>query len=406
MLDSYEQLKVAADEYGDAFYIVDSSLFEKNYQDMLSSFRSVYPNTHIAYSYKTNYMPKLCSIIQKKGGYAEVVSEMEWMLAVKLGVRPSDIYYNGPYKKKRYMEECLLTGVHINLDSEYEIEIVTEIAGKNTDKVFEVGVRCNMDIGQGEPSRFGFDVKSGTLARAVDRLNALSNVSVTGMHCHLPFRSLDSFKDRARVLIEILEQWPQYRWSYISMGGGYLGGISKEMSKEFSFEPPQYQDYANVVAGAVHELYKDSGQKPKLIIEPGSALVANAMKYVVRVIDIKKVRDRHIAILAGSSYNINPSAKGIRRPIDVYSAHTNKADYYEGLNMAGYTCIESDYLYKNYRGNLSKGDFVVFHNVGSYSIVMKPPFILADVPCLDVAEGKVVPVKRKQSEESIFADFI
>ena len=70
MLDSYKQLKAAADEHGDAFYILDSRLFEQNYDDMLSAFCSYYPNTHIAYSYKTNYMPKLCRIIQEKGGYA------------------------------------------------------------------------------------------------------------------------------------------------------------------------------------------------------------------------------------------------------------------------------------------------------------------------------------------------
>ena len=73
--------------------------------------------------------------------------------------------------------------------------------------------------------------------------------------------------------------------------------------------------------------------------------------------------------------------------------------------MAGYTCIESDYLYKGYKGNLAKGDFVVFHNVGSYSLVMKPPFILPDVPCLEMNDGTIMQVKRKQSVESIFEDF-
>lgn len=223
MLDTYEELKKAADEYGDAFYIVDSSLFEKNYKDMLSAFRRYYPDTHIAYSYKTNYMPRLCGIVQKNGGYAEVVSEMEWMAAVKLGVKPSDIYYNGPYKKKEYMEKCMLTGVHINLDSMYETEIVSEIAERYEDRDFEVGVRCNMDIGQEEPSRFGFDVSSGTLANAVGKLDSLPNVQVTGLHSHLPYRSLDSYRDRVSVLREIVAQMFYKDWTYISVGGGVFG---------------------------------------------------------------------------------------------------------------------------------------------------------------------------------------
>lgn len=404
MLDSYEHLKAVADEYGDAFYILDSRLFEQNYDDMISAFRAYYPDTHIAYSYKTNYTPKLCRIIQEKGGYAEVVSEMEWMLALKEGVKPPDIYYNGPYKKKEYIEKCLLTGVHLNLDSAYEIEIISEIAHKNPNKAFEVGIRCNVDIGQDEPSRFGFDIESGELFEAVKKLNALPNVKVLGLHCHLPFRSLDSFKDRMRVLGKILAEVPDYNWSYISLGGGYMGSVSEELSKEFSFRPSSFKEYAAVVAGGINETYRDKQHKPKLIIEPGSALVANVMKYVTRVVGIKQVRKKYIATLSGSVYNINPSTKGMKRPITVFS--DKQGTFYEEVDMAGYTCIESDYLYKGYRGRLSKGDFVVFHNVGSYSLVMKPPFILPDVPCLEAEGDKNILVKRRQSEESIFADFI
>lgn len=404
MLDTYEQLKEAAAEYGDSFYILDSKLFQANYDEMLESFQRYYPNTHIAYSYKTNYIPKLCRIIQENGGYAEVVSEMEWALAVKLGVNPGDIYYNGPYKKREYIEKCLLTGVHIHLDSAHEIEIVSKIVGSHKDRTFEVGIRCNMDIGQEEPSRFGFDVASGELFEAVQKLNALSNLSVTGLHCHLPFRSLDSFQDRMQGLRKILSQMPGYHWSYISLGGGYMGGVSEEMAKAFSFKPPAFREYAKVVAGGISEIYKEERQKPRLIIEPGSALAANTMKYVTRVVSIKQVRNKHIATLSGSVYNINPSTKGIRRPITVYS--NQPETFYAEIDMAGYTCIESDYLYKGYKGNLSEEDFVVFHNVGSYSLVMKPPFILPDVPCVEVDGEKLITVKRKQQLESVFGDFV
>lgn len=403
MLDTYEQLEAVSEEYGDSFYILDSKLFEQNYVDMLSAFRAYYPNTHIAYSYKTNYTPKLCRIIQEKGGYAEVVSEMEWQLALKVGVKPSDIYYNGPYKKKAYIEKCILSGVHINLDAMYEVEIISKIAGKNKDKKFEVGLRCNVDIGQEEPSRFGFDTQSGELAKVIQKLNALGNVKVTGLHCHLPFRSLDSFKKRMQALRIILEQFPDYEWSYLSLGGGYMGMVDEEMSKAFTFKPSTYDEYAEVVAGGMEMFYRNKEYKPRLIIEPGSALVANTMEYVTRVVDIKRIKNKYIATLSGSVYNINPSTKGIKRPISVYS---EKAEmFYEEVDMAGYTCIESDYLYKGYRGNLSKGDFVIFHNVGSYSLVMKPPFILADVPCLEMDGEKIVLVKQKQSEESVFVDF-
>ena len=36
----------------------------------------------------------------------------------------------------------------------------------------------------------------------------------------------------------------------------------------------------------------------------------------------------------------------------------------------------------NFNGNICIGDIIIFKEVGSYSVVMKPPFILPDVPII------------------------
>ena len=74
------------DCYGDAFYLLDSEQFRHNFLELKSTFESIYPFFNIAYSYKTNYTPKFCKIVNELGGYAEVVSEMEVELALKCGV--------------------------------------------------------------------------------------------------------------------------------------------------------------------------------------------------------------------------------------------------------------------------------------------------------------------------------
>ena len=48
------------DLYGDAFYLLDSYQFKKNFNEVKRIFSSIYSNFNIAYSYKTNYTPKLC----------------------------------------------------------------------------------------------------------------------------------------------------------------------------------------------------------------------------------------------------------------------------------------------------------------------------------------------------------
>ena len=91
-------LENLAEEYGDAFYILDTAQFRTNFAELKKAFSDIYDKFNIAYSYKTNYTPKLCGIVDELGGYAEVVSDMEAEIALRLGVTPSKIIFNGPYK--------------------------------------------------------------------------------------------------------------------------------------------------------------------------------------------------------------------------------------------------------------------------------------------------------------------
>ena len=95
-----EQLRA---EYGESFYLIDSAQFRKNFTELKTAFNDIYPNWNIAYSYKTNYTPKLCKIVNELGGYAEVVSEMELEIAKQVGCKADRIIWNGPTKNVSVM---------------------------------------------------------------------------------------------------------------------------------------------------------------------------------------------------------------------------------------------------------------------------------------------------------------
>lgn len=142
-------------------------------------------------------------------------------------------------------------------------------------------------------------------------------------------------------------------------------------------------------------------KKPLLLIEPGSAVVGDCMKFVGTVKTIKNVRGKYIASILGSQKNI--SMTGVNPPIEVFHMHEGKA--YKDLDMVGFTCIEGDILYKNYNGKLAVGDAVVISNCGSYSLVMKPPFILPNFPVLDICDREPTVIKRGETFEDIFGTF-
>ena len=126
------------------------------------------------------------------------------------------------------------------------------------------------------------------------------------------------------------------------------------------------------------------------------------MKFIGTVKTIKQVQGKWFASVLGSQKNI--SMTGVNPPIEVVhmGSPLNK---YKNLDFVGFTCIEGDVIYRDYTGELAKGDALVISNCGSYSLVMKPPFILPNFPVLDISEGKVEVIKRKETFDDLFHTF-
>lgn len=85
-------------EQGSPFYFFDADGFIENYKELDQTFKSVYPYYQISYSYKTNYTPYICELVKKLGGFAEVVSDMEYMLAKKSVITIRRLYIMGRLK--------------------------------------------------------------------------------------------------------------------------------------------------------------------------------------------------------------------------------------------------------------------------------------------------------------------
>lgn len=398
-----ECLSQLMETYGDAFYLLDSAQFEKNYKELKDAFTTIYPNTNIAYSYKTNYIPKLCKIVNELGGFAEVVSEMEMEIALRIGVNPNKIIWNGPVKNEKKMHELLLLGGVVNLDSVYEMSSILKLAQRYPSRTLNIGIRCNFDINDGVISRFGFDVQSHEFREVLALVERTQNIHLIGLQCHFATRCLDSWKPRVEGMLGLILEIgiiPER----IDLGGGLFGKMPDSLKKQFDTDIPTYEDYARIVAPLFAETFKECEVKPELLIEPGSALVGDCMNFVSRVSTIKTVRGKSIASVLGSIYNINPTLNKKNPPLTIYHLG-NEQKYYSDLDFGGFTCIESDYLYRNYQGHLGVGDVAVFGNVGSYSIVLKPPFILPNFPVIDISDGGEEVIKRAECFDDLFHTF-
>ena len=400
-----ENVAVFSERYGEGFYLLDSDVFRANYLELSEVFKKRYPKFNIAYSYKTNYTPKLVRIVDQLGGYAEVVSDMELEVALRAGVAPQRIIWNGPIKNEEAMRWLLLAGGTVNIDSVFELEVIRSVAEINPNNLLNIGVRCNYDVGDGVLSRFGIDVAGPDFDEVMTFVASAPNVKLINLQAHFAKRSPEYWTARTEGMLAVYDRVVNeygLKPERLDLGGGIYGKMPDSLRTQLGIGRIGYDDYASRAAELFSKHFANDPDAPWLFVEPGSALAGDCMRFVSRIKTIKTVRGKAIGTVLGSQKNVSMS--GINPPLEILHGGA-KREMYSDLDIAGFTCIESDVLYKGYTGELAVGDYVVIGNCGSYSLVMKPPFILPNFPVIDISGDEVEEIKRAEGFEDIFRTY-
>ena len=396
----------------EAAYILRPSIFQNEYDLLLDSFKKHYDKVNIAYSFKTNYIPNFLKIVKNKEGYAEVVSIMELELALKVGFLPKNIFFNGPFKHQKETLDYLKLGVLVNIDSYDEFKWIEEFANKS-ETICRIGIRLNFDFID-SPSRFGIDANDKTVQEIINRSNSSRFLSLESLHYHYASRKLVSWKDCTEKFVSFLSSIDPgifNRLKFISLGGGMFSRMDDYLKEQLSFDIPSFNQYAENSIKYLSKYLKSqidfNMNKPEILIEPGTALASKAIDFVAQIVSIKKINNVTYVNTTGSKYNMNPSPNRINSPLKILNFNSKSSINLKNAKLCGYTCIESDLIHNNFNGKVSLGDLIIFKEVGSYSIVMKTPFILPDVPKIEYdKEGKKFNmVRNKQTFNDIFKNF-
>lgn len=399
---SRQTAEYLVDRFGSPLYVFDEEGFIKNYRDLETAMRSRYENYRISYSFKTNYTPYICSVVKRLGGYAEVVSGMEYAIARKVGFDDKHIIFNGPDKGEE-SEEAFLNGCMIHADSLDELGRLCAAARKHPEKSFRIGLRIHLNIADGFVSRFGMDDADAEEAFRI--VSSTDNLIISGLHCHISrCRSVEAWKKRTEHMLALADRLFAGAPDYIDLGSGMFGSMAPELASQFD-EVPSYDDYSQVTAALFAEHYR-SGQGPRLFTEPGTTLINRFVDCITEVRAIKQLSGHSFAVLNASEHNLGETCRLKRLPLRVIPRGEDRGEY-EHLDLTGYTCLEQDVLYPGYSGSLGIGDFVVFENTGGYSNVLKPPFIRPN--CAMAArntDGQYVLIKSAETCEDILRTYV
>ncbi len=358
------------------FYRIRESALRYDINLLKTSLSENWGNFVMGYSVKTNSLPWLLNYLRNQGFYAEVVSDTEYDLVRRLGFPSRNIIYNGPIKDKKIFETVLIAGGYVNLDSTDELAFMEELSALYPDTSFRVGVRVNCDIAAMCPNeelaaeeggRFGYCYENGVLKAAIDRLSALKNVKVGGLHLHssTQSRTVQVYAALAEMAVKIAREY-DLSLDYIDMGGGYFGGRD---------DKPDYRDYFKEI-GKVLSGYFDK-EKTTLIAEPGVSLISRATTFETEVLDIKDIRGRKYIVTNGSRVNLNPLVTRHVYPHHIeYISDKSVRNTEKSQWVCGATCMEYDRLFEITDDTaLVPGDKIIYDTAGGYTMCLNPLFI-------------------------------
>lgn len=354
------------------YFLIHKAILDEGVKKLKSALREYWPNARVGYSFKTNSLPWVLEYMKTQDFYAEVVSEDEYNLAEYMGY--SHIIYNGPVKGKDSFLRAVSEGHMVNLDAWREIRWLKEMAGSGTQR--NVGIRVNFDLESmcpGEASggeaggRFGFSYENNDFARAVEEIEKIPGIKLTGihLHCSSKTRSLNIYRAIAETACRIRRE-TGLSFSYLDVGGGYFGGLAHK---------PQYADYIREMAEILKKEY--SSDRTALVVEPGTSLICPPVDYVTSVTDVKATNRNCFVVTDGSRIHVDPLMTKKSYFFHIEPSYMGISGTRGGSQIiSGFTCMENDRLFELKDGpELQEGDRIVYEKVGAYTMCLSPLFI-------------------------------
>jgi diaminopimelate decarboxylase len=410
-----------ADKYGTPLYIVDKKRLQRAFLDFYEAFRDQYPRIEIAYSYKTNPLPGVIRVLHGLGASAEVISHFELWLAIKLGVPPEKIVYNGPCKTEESLDVAVSNKIKlINIDGPAEIEVINKLAKRHEHKQ-QVGVRVVASVGW--ESQFGFSIKKGLAFQAFEDLKRCENVSPCGLHIHLGtgITNLETYLQAIREVVDLaitLEEKLDVSINYFDFGGGfgvptvqhYSGRDYRLFASNIPAYPPHpasfegLRQYGQKIIHLFREHYLDKvgGEEPTIIFEPGRAITSSSQSLLLKVVAIKPGEGGIVNAIVDGGKNIAVPTSWEYHEVFAASKMQKPADHH--YRIYGPLCHPDDLLFPVKRmPTLEPGDVLAIMDAGAYFVPNQRNFSFPRPPVVVVENGRDDLIRQRESFENIIA---
>jgi diaminopimelate decarboxylase len=401
-----------AEEFGTPLYLFDEQTLRHKCREFKDEFCKYYPDTLVIYASKAFLNRALALIFKEEGLGLDVVSGGELSIAHSVDFPLEKVYFHGNNKTPDELNLALDLEVgRIVVDNFYELELLDRLAReKRISQNILLRITPGVDAHTHQhtttgtiESKFGFPLATGQAEEAVNQALSASNLNFLGFHFHLG--SLVSEIQPYELAMEIVLRFAQemgrkfdLNLSEFDIGGGFAVPYTLDS------EVPTIANYAKAITGKLSSLILGLGlSRPRLIIEPGRAIVGQAGVALYRVGAIKEMPGirKYVCVDGGMSDNIRPALYGAEYEALVANKAL-EADR-EMVTIAGKLCESGDILVRDVRlATVHPGDIIAIPVCGAYSIPMSSNYNAVPRPAIImVNEGRGRLIRRRETYQDL-----
>ena len=405
-----------AEQYGTPLYLMDEERIRYNMRMYKRAFaESFRPGSLPLYASKAASFKAIYRIAKEEGMGVDCVSCGEIATALSADFPADMIYYHGNCKTDgdiRYAVERNV-GCFV-VDNAEELTALERIAGE-LGKRQRVLLRLSPGI---DPhtyaevstgmvdSKFGAAVETGQAMELVKLSLAQPHLITEGVHCHVGSQVFDEdvYERTLDIMLPFMAQVRSetgVTLSALNMGGGY-GVRYRESDKRVDIP-------ARIAAVGAHfrELCgKLMFPEPKMLMEPGRSIVADAGMTLYTVGAVKHIPGYKSYVIVDGGMADNPRYALYKAPYTVY--HATKSGVLMLCDLAGRCCESGDMIQPKITlpADTCRGDLVAVCTTGAYNYSMasnynrlgRPPVVML------TQDGDYVAVERESIEDLLRLD--
>ena len=401
------------ERFGTPLYIFDEETLRGRCREFVREFRGRHADTTVVYASKAYINPALARVMMEEGLGLDVVSGGELAIAATVGYPPENIYFHGNNKGERELRDSLEYGIgRVVVDNFHELEVLDRLAGE-AKRVQDIMIRVSPGV---DPhthvytttgvldSKFGFSVQTGDAEEAIRAALGSRNLNLVGLHFHLgsPLFEVEPYRVATKLVLELASRLREdgLVLRELSPGGGFAINYTRDQNA------PSVAEYAEAIVSTTKETCRDLGMKPpRLVVEPGRAIVGPAGVAVYRVGAIKDIPGvrKYVSVDGGMGDNIRPAL--YEAAYETMAANKMTIEPSEKVTIAGKYCESGDVLVRDaLLPPLESGDLVALPASGAYCLPMASVYNLNPRPPIVLAkDGEARLIRRRESYRDIIS---